>query len=312
MEERKPDLTKPRSREKSVKEILLEPYEYLAQCPGKGIRPLLLDAFNHWLQVPEEKLDGLKEVTQMLHNASLLIDDIEDFSKLRRGIPVAHAVFGIPHVINSANYVYFMALDKITQMGNIEAVKIFTGQLLELHTGQAMDIQWRDSCQCPSEEQYKAMVIQKTGGLFKFAVDFAQLFSNDKRNFQPLLDILSLWFQIRDDYCNLQSEEYAKNKTFADDITEGKFSFPVVHGVNHGTKGSQILNILRRKTEDLEVKKYAVDCLEEAGSFEYTRSVLQDLETKLLAEVERLGGNPYLIKIVSHLESAYKVTPKNE
>ena len=95
-------------------------------------------------------------------------------------VKVAHAVFGIPHVINSANYVYFMALDKITQMGNIEAVKIFTGkhrlnkiicfrliserkgQLLELHTGQAMDIQWRDSCQCPSEEQYKAMVIQST------------------------------------------------------------------------------------------------------------------------------------------------------
>ena len=43
----------------------------------------------------------------MLHNASLLIDDIQDNSKLRRGVPVAHNIYGVPLTINAANYIYF-------------------------------------------------------------------------------------------------------------------------------------------------------------------------------------------------------------
>src|SRR5260364_184134 len=106
----------------------------------------------------------------MLHNASLLIDDIEDNSKLRRGFPVAHSIYGIPSVINSANYVYFLGLEKVLTLDHLDAVKLFTRQLLELHQGQGLDIYWRDNYTCPTEEEYKAMVLQKTGGLFGLAV----------------------------------------------------------------------------------------------------------------------------------------------
>ena len=70
-------------------------------------------AFNAWLQIPDEKREKIGEVVEMLHNASLMIDDIEDDSILRRGIPVAHKVYGVPHTINSANYVYFLGLQKV-------------------------------------------------------------------------------------------------------------------------------------------------------------------------------------------------------
>ena len=80
----------------------------------------------------------------MLHNASLLIDDIEDNSILRRGIPVAHNIFGIASTINSANYVYFLSLEKtIKELPNdlvSKAVLIFTEQLLELHRGQGLTL----------------------------------------------------------------------------------------------------------------------------------------------------------------------------
>ena len=52
----------------------------------------------------------------MLHNASLLLDDIEDGSELRRGAPTAHKVFGEALTINSANYLYFVALEKVTPL----------------------------------------------------------------------------------------------------------------------------------------------------------------------------------------------------
>lgn len=48
---------------------------------------MLIEAFNEWLRIPDDKKQSIKEITQMLHNASLIVDDIEDNSKLRRGIP---------------------------------------------------------------------------------------------------------------------------------------------------------------------------------------------------------------------------------
>lgn len=50
-------------------------------------------------------------------------------------------------------------------------------------------------------------------------------------DYVPLVNLISLLFQIRDDYMNLQSTEYGDNKGFCEDLTEGKFSFPVIHGV---------------------------------------------------------------------------------
>lgn len=51
---------------------LLEPYAYITQIPGKNIRTKLARAFNYWLNIPEDKLEKIEEVIQMLHNASLL------------------------------------------------------------------------------------------------------------------------------------------------------------------------------------------------------------------------------------------------
>lgn len=71
---------------------LLEPFEYLKQIPGKDVRGHLIDCFQQWLQAPEDKIVLIKDIVDSLHNASLLVDDIEDGSKMRRGVPVAHAI----------------------------------------------------------------------------------------------------------------------------------------------------------------------------------------------------------------------------
>ena len=81
----------------------------------------------------------------MLHNASLLLDDIEDSSILRRGIPVAHKIYGEASTINSANYVMFIALERVIALGHPAAVGVYTEQMLELHRGQGMEIYWRDN-----------------------------------------------------------------------------------------------------------------------------------------------------------------------
>lgn len=102
------------------------------------------------------------------------IDDVEDNSVLRRGIPVAHNIFGTAQTINSANYVYFLALQEVQKLNSPAAMEIYTEELLNLHKGQGMDLFWRDTLTCPTEEEYLEMVDNKTGGLFRLAVKLMQ------------------------------------------------------------------------------------------------------------------------------------------
>lgn len=102
------------------------------------------------------------------------IDDVEDSSILRRGVPVAHSIFGTAQTINSANYVYFCALQELVKLNNQKAIQIYTEELCNLHRGQGMDLFWRDTLTCPTEDDYLEMVSNKTGGLFRLAVKLMQ------------------------------------------------------------------------------------------------------------------------------------------
>ncbi|XP_037905297.1 geranylgeranyl pyrophosphate synthase isoform X2 [Hermetia illucens] len=310
------DTAKDQSSQKEQDEILLQPFAYIQQIPGKQFRAKLALALNHWLQIPDEKFALIGEIVQMLHNSSLLLhsvlmlprcnEDAPEDSILSscywRGIPVAHSIYGVASTINAANYVLFLALEKVQLLNHPEATKVYTEQLLELHRGQGMEIYWRDNFTCPTESGYKLMTIRKTGGLFMLAIRLMQLFSSNKKDFSKLTAILGLYFQIRDDYCNLRSKEYSENKSYCEDLTEGKFSFPIIHALQN-KQNRQVLHILRQRTRDVEVKKYCVNLLENLGSFKYTRDILESLDRQAREEVARLGPNPIMEKLLDDLLS---------
>ncbi|KAI4724263.1 geranylgeranyl diphosphate synthase 1 [Aureobasidium sp. EXF-10728] len=268
--------------------ILLAPYDYLDGHPGKDIRSLLIGAFNAWLHVPKPSLDIITKVVGMLHTASLLIDDVEDSSVLRRGVPVAHNIFGTAQTINSANYVYFCALRELMKLNNPEAIEIYNDELLNLHRGQGMDLFWRDSLTCPSEHDYLEMVGNKTGGLFRLAIKLMQAESSVSIDCVPLCNTIGLLYQIRDDYKNLSDTIYTQNKGLCEDLTEGKFSFPVIHSIRSDPQNLVLINILKQKPQDEEIKRYAVKYMEKTGSFSYSRKVLRGLAKKALALVDEL------------------------
>ena len=71
---------------------------------------------------------------------------------------MAHSIYGVPSTINSANLVYFLALEATFKLGNYEATQAFVTEMINLHKGQGLDIYWRDNAECPTEEQYLDMV----------------------------------------------------------------------------------------------------------------------------------------------------------
>ncbi|KAE8269322.1 hypothetical protein A4X09_0g3022 [Tilletia walkeri] len=379
---------------------IMEPYDYLSAHPGKEVRTRLIEAFNVWLQVPAHKLEAISRVVSMLHTASLLMDDVEDNSDLRRGIPVAHKIYGIPQTINTANYVYFKVLSDIfaltkAPVGSPDEVRARPGssvetedllvplrlspvtsgsttptnrggsasdqpetrtssssapspsifgsrqsvenlvveEMINLHRGQGMDLFWRDSLICPTEGEYVEMVNNKTGGLFRIALklmmtqspvlaarkatdaqegratsrsggESGKPLSTSLPDLIPLANVIGLLFQIRDDYMNLQSTQYASNKGFCEDLTEGKFSFPIIHSIRASagvestsskdsapTPNRQILNVLKQRPTDEATKSYAVAYMrDQTHSFAYTRNVLRRLDKQARGEVERITG----------------------
>lgn len=88
------------------------------------MRKKLTLAFNLWLEVEADVCAKVAEIVMLLHNASLLVDDIEDDSRRRRGVPSAHRVFGLASTLNTANYVYFIALEKCLKLGRSSAIEV--------------------------------------------------------------------------------------------------------------------------------------------------------------------------------------------
>jgi geranylgeranyl diphosphate synthase type 3 len=114
------------------------------------------------------------------------MDDVEDNSELRRGEPVAHTIYGVPQTINTANYVYFQAIQELLKLqhtssdnksddrekgkgkGKEDLIGLVTEELLNLHRGQGLDLFWRDSLVCPTEEEYVHMVLGSTSPSISF------------------------------------------------------------------------------------------------------------------------------------------------
>jgi geranylgeranyl diphosphate synthase type 3 len=154
-----------------------------------------------------------------------------------------------------------------------------------------MELHWRDSLTCPSEAAYLEMVDNKTGGLFRLAIKLMQAESPVAIDCAPLVSTIG---QILDDHLNLSAtSEYQSLKGLCEDLTEGKFSFPVIHAIHADPSSRVIYNILKQKTEDDDVKRYAVRYLEQKGSFEYSKGVVDSLRgkaEKLIAEIETALG----------------------
>lgn len=97
--------------------------------------------------------------------------------------------------------------------------------------------------------------------------------------------------------------KYQDRKGFAEDLTEGKFSFLMVRALTVASQAiqSQLLNILRQKPTDVDIKKYAIDLLNNLDVFTYTEEYLRQLENQARAEIIRLGGNRHLESIMDLL-----------
>ncbi|KAL3471910.1 Ophiobolin F synthase [Aspergillus californicus] len=284
--------------------VVLQPYRYLTSLPSKGFRDQAIDSLNTWLRVPPSSTKMIKNVIKMLHSASLMLDDIEDNSPLRRGKPSTHNIYGNAQTINSATYQYTEATSMAANLPNPASLRIFLAEMQQLYIGQSYDLYWTHNALCPSIPEYLKMVDQKTGGLFRMLTRLmvAESPASNKildQALYPLSYLIGRFFQIRDDYQNLASADYAKQKGFAEDLDEGKYSFTLIHCIqtlegDEGFAGDAITLrafLMKRRLEEKlsnEAKREILAIMKKTKSLEYTLGVLRALQGELEREVDSL------------------------
>ncbi|XP_076763611.1 terpene synthase-like [Xylocopa sonorina] len=221
-----------------------------------------------------------------------------------------------------------------------QALGIFSEQFRQITRGQGIELYWKDNCICPTKTEFNVMAVQKCG-IFYMIARLMPLFSDYKKDITIMTGLLTLYFQIRNDYYNLFVEKVnlevqsvqrsalissvhslAKNRNkisreYIDTIfilfcyTEGKgnddiegyFNFLTVHAIQTGPEGKEVMNIFKQKTKYIKTKRYCVSLLKKCGTYAYTRTVLEELDKKIREEVEHLGGNPLFDKLLDDLYS---------
>ncbi|XP_018339613.1 PREDICTED: geranylgeranyl pyrophosphate synthase-like [Trachymyrmex septentrionalis] len=279
--------------------ILLEPIKYVLQCLDTHPCRKLLSIFNYWFKVSPDKFQLIDEIIQMAFSTCVLFDDIQDEAIIRNGFPVAHSVCGLHNSINAANYLQFIICEKLINLHPM-AIKIFIEQSMEYYKGQGMDLYWKENFICPTEKDYNILASRKSSWLMKIMVKLLKLFSTYEKDLLSLVDTMGLYRQIYDDYYNLRHNKTNEN-SYCDDLTEGKMSFLIIHALRNNPDDKKIINILRQRSKNIEVKRYCIKILENYGSFKYAKDVLDKLEKKLRTEIDRLGGNPLFEQLMDDL-----------
>ncbi|KAF2866146.1 isoprenoid synthase domain-containing protein [Massariosphaeria phaeospora] len=277
-------------------DVILEPFRYLSSLPGKGVRDLAINALNCWLEVPEEMTGVIKMATNMLHSSSLMLDDLEDRSPLRRGKPSTHTIYGPASTINSATFLYINVINVLGKLNNSQAITVYTEEMRSLFIGQSYDIHWTESLKCPSVTDYLRMIDGKTGGLFRFFARLLIAMSPHQHHHTSSLDhlcaLLGRYFQIRDDYQNLASSDYTAQKGFCEDLDEGKYSLPLIYTVNNTSDMMLLSGLLqcRRFGGGLtfEQKVLMLEHIKASGSLDYTLHVLHTLYVEIDTEIGKL------------------------
>ncbi|KAF4950620.1 hypothetical protein FSARC_13125 [Fusarium sarcochroum] len=274
------------------------PYHYVSSMPSKNVRDKFIDALNIWIGAPAEKVASVKEITNMLHNSSLILDDFQDDSPLRRGQPSTHTVFGSPQSINTATYMIVKAILQIQEFSGNECTAEALQMIMNLFEGQAMDLYWSFNAICPSIDDYTQMINDKTGGLFGLTRHLLTASSErplDDNTLASLNKMVTLWgqyFQIRDDYMNLADTKYAEMKGFCEDLDEGKYSLALIHAIENNQDGYLLQNLIStRRTQGKltrQQKMLVLDIIRNTGGFERTEAALNELHRQIITEVGSL------------------------
>jgi len=271
---------------------------------GKRWRPVLFLLIVEALGADVNKLKDFVIIPELVHNGTLMVDDIEDRGEMRRGKPCTYKIYGIDIAVNAGNAMYYLPLltliknrDKLPHERILRAYEIYTQEMINISFGQAIDIAWHNglaNADNLSEGEYLQMCAYKTGTLARMSAKIAATLAGaDEKTVDALgrlVEAIGVAFQIQDDVLSLSGGEFAARKGMGDDITEGKRSLPIIYTLKaaNAADKKRLLEILGMHTKDVKLIEEAIKLVTKYGGQDKGKAKARELVKAAWADVDKL------------------------
>ncbi|MEM4633574.1 MAG: polyprenyl synthetase family protein, partial [Candidatus Anstonellaceae archaeon] len=245
---------------------------------GKLLRPALCLASCEAVGGRKEDAVSAAVAIEMFHNFTLIHDDIEDNSLLRRGKPCLHIKYGLPLALNAGDGLFMMVWKEtlaIPGERREEAQRRLLGAFTKVLEGQAIELGWYLKKKWDvKEKDYRVVVEGKTGALISCACEVGGLLGGAEENVCKALGDFGLGigvgFQIMDDVLNLIGDEKKYGKEIGGDILEGKRTLITIRALNSlgGEKKTRLERLLKKENKGQKDVEAVISLLEESGAIE--------------------------------------------
>ena len=246
---------------------------HLLDAGGKRLRPsALLLAAEAVGGKPENVLPAAVAI-ELIHNFTLIHDDIMDEADLRRGLATVHKKWGVPRAIIAGDALYSKAFEilsctKSEPQQLVESLELMSKTCTDICEGQWMDMNF-ETKKDVKEEEYMRMVEKKTAVLFATAVRIGATLSGANRDMSRALwdygRLAGVGFQIYDDVIDLITPEEILGKAQGGDIIEGKRTLIVIHALSKGVT----IDALGKSNATRSEVSAALITLKDSGSIDY-------------------------------------------
>ncbi len=270
------------SRLKGKPVDLYKAASYLIEHGGKRLRPYLVLKSCELLGGSVKQAIPAAAAIEMVHNFTLVHDDIMDNDEVRHGVPTVHVKFGIPIGILAGDLLFSKAFETISGFAapkevSLSLISTLSRACSDVCEGQVLDISMAQSKVIPTELQYIEMIEKKTSSLFVASCAMGALSANttklDVNRLSTYGKNLGISFQIIDDLIGVIGDPKVTKKPVGNDIREGKKSLPILLAIKlaEGKEKKTILDAFGNSSASKKEVEKAVEVISSLGIEETIR-----------------------------------------
>jgi geranylgeranyl diphosphate synthase, type I len=264
------------------------------EATGKRIRPLMVLLCAASTGADWQPALPAAAAIELVHNFSLVHDDIQDNSDKRRGRPTLWTKWGVPQSINAGDGLFVLSNLAVTDLGDsypaetaLRAARVLHETCLDLTRGQHMDIAYEERLDL-NEDDYWPMISGKTAALLACCCQIGAILGHAnpaaEAAYRDFGTALGLAFQVQDDILGIWGDESVTGKSAASDLLEGKKSLPVLYGL--GKNGPFAARWKSGPITPADVQSVA-QTLADEGGIDYAQNKAKEWTDKALASLEQ-------------------------
>ena len=271
------------SKLKGNPKLLYDAAAHLIIHGGKRLRPHMVIKSCQILGGSTISAIPAASAVEMIHNFTLVHDDIMDNDEMRHGVPTVHKKFGMPIAILAGDVLFSKAYQiisdsKLSNDATIQLVSRLAKACVDVCEGQLLDVKMAEEKRIPSQKEYITMIGKKTAALFDVSCSMGAICATgNQKDISNLSDFgrnLGIAFQITDDLIGVMGDPKITKKPVGNDLREGKKSLPILMAIEL-SKGKDKKIILKSFGNSKATKndlKNAVDVIRSLGIEENVRT----------------------------------------